>query len=96
MTRVERQSLWTAIARGLPPNEKATLHERLRASELLGKSQADFVEVRVAPVVTDPQSSEEDLVKQSTRSSAPCRSGRRCRMPRQIASRNVEEPAGQV
>ena len=53
-----------AIARGLPPYEKATLHERLRASELLGKSQADFVEVRVAPVVTDPQSSEEDLVKQ--------------------------------
>ena len=34
MTRVERQSLWTAIARGLPPYEKATLHERLAGTEL--------------------------------------------------------------
>ena len=36
---------------------------RLRAMELLGKSQADFVEVRIAPIVTDPHASIESLVE---------------------------------
>lgn len=34
---------------------------RLKASELLGRSQTDFVEVRVAPIVTDPHASVESL-----------------------------------
>ena len=36
---------------------------RLKAMELLGRSQADFVEVRVAPIVTDPHASVESLVE---------------------------------
>ncbi len=35
---------------------------RLRAMELLGRSQADFVEVRMAPIVTDPHASVDSLV----------------------------------
>lgn len=42
MTRQERQAFWTAIARGDYP--EASLPERRRASETLGKSQGDFVE----------------------------------------------------
>ena len=37
--------------------------DRMKASELLGKIQADFIEVRVAPIVTDPHASVESLVE---------------------------------
>jgi hypothetical protein len=63
MTREERQRFWSQIAR----DETQPTIARLRASELLGKSQADFVEVRVAPVVVDTQASEEELIDQVAR-----------------------------
>lgn len=40
MTRQQRQELWTKIA--LDANEQT--RDRLKASELLGKSEADFIE----------------------------------------------------
>jgi phage terminase small subunit len=43
-TREQRQQFWTAIARGAAAYEGATLRDRLKASELLGRSQADFIE----------------------------------------------------
>ncbi len=43
-TRRERQAFWTAVASGTGRFTTASLHDRLKASELLGKSQADFVE----------------------------------------------------
>ena len=43
-TREERQQFWTAVERGQGPYAKASLKDRLRASELLGKTQADFVD----------------------------------------------------
>jgi phage terminase small subunit len=43
-TRIERQQFWTEVARGEGHYAKASLKDRLRASELLGKSQADFIE----------------------------------------------------
>ena len=39
-TREERQSFWTAILR----DPETELRDRLRASELLGKSEGDFLE----------------------------------------------------
>ena len=39
-TRQERQSFWTEIMR----NKAAMMRDRLKASELLGKSEADFTE----------------------------------------------------
>ena len=39
-TREERQQFWTAIMR----DEETELKDRLRASELLAKSEADFLE----------------------------------------------------
>ena len=39
-TREERQSFWTSVMR----DEKTELKDRLRASELLAKSEADFME----------------------------------------------------
>ena len=39
-TREERQSFWTAILR----DPEAELRDRLRASELLGKSEGDFLD----------------------------------------------------
>ena len=39
-TREERQAFWTATMR----NAKAEMRDRLKASELLGKSEADFVD----------------------------------------------------
>jgi phage terminase small subunit len=39
--RDERQRFWSGVLRGKP---KARMGDRLKASELLGKSQADFVE----------------------------------------------------
>lgn len=46
MTREERQRWWTAVARGRDPNGGATPPDwkaRLRATELLAKSHADFL-----------------------------------------------------
>lgn len=43
-TRKERQHFWTKVMHGELEGEDPTLNERLRASKLLGKSQADFVE----------------------------------------------------
>lgn len=43
-TRQERQAFWTAIASGSGAFHQASLRDRLKASELLGRSQADFVE----------------------------------------------------
>ena len=39
-TREERQSFWTETMQ----NEALSMRDRLRASDLLGKSQADFIE----------------------------------------------------
>lgn len=41
-TRQERQEFWTKLLRGQIPG--ATVGDRIRGSELLGKSQGDFVE----------------------------------------------------
>ena len=43
-SREQRQRFWTAVASAAPGYAKASLKDRLRASELLGKSQADFIE----------------------------------------------------
>jgi phage terminase small subunit len=43
-SREERQHFWTDVARGAPGYATASLRDRLKASELLGKSQADFVD----------------------------------------------------
>jgi phage terminase small subunit len=43
-TREDRQRFWTAIASGASRYESATLRDRLKASELLGRSQADFID----------------------------------------------------
>lgn len=40
LTREERQAFWSTVAN----DENADMGDRLRASELLGKSQADFIE----------------------------------------------------
>ena len=42
--RKERQAFWTVVMRGGEGYEDAPLAERIRASEILGKSQADFTE----------------------------------------------------
>jgi len=44
MDREERQAFWSEMARGEVPRTKAD--HRLRASELLGKSEGDFLERR--------------------------------------------------
>lgn len=43
-TREDRQRFWTAVASGAASYQQASLKDRLKASELLGRSQADFVE----------------------------------------------------
>lgn len=43
-TREQRQRFWTDVARGAGRFAKASVRDRLKASELLGRSQADFVE----------------------------------------------------
>lgn len=43
-TREQRQALWSEIAFGRGVYRDASLKDRLKASELLGKSQADFIE----------------------------------------------------
>ena len=42
--RQERQRFWTAVLRGKLPKAKVKVFDRLKASELLGKSEADFTE----------------------------------------------------
>ena len=44
LTREERQRFWSDVTLGRGAYAKAPLHDRLKASELLGKSQADFVD----------------------------------------------------
>ena len=43
-TREERQRFWTAVASGAGRYGDLPIRDRLKASELLGRSQADFVE----------------------------------------------------
>jgi phage terminase small subunit len=43
-TREDRQRFWTAVASGAPGYQDAPLRDRLKASELLGRSQADFTD----------------------------------------------------
>lgn len=50
------------MARARGEFKHATIDERRKASELLGKSQADFVEVRVAPIIMDPHLNEDQLI----------------------------------
>ena len=52
-TRIDRQSFWTKQMLTVTN----TMRGRLKASELLGKSQSDIIEVRVALIVTDPHES---------------------------------------
>jgi phage terminase small subunit len=42
--RERRQRFWTAVASGAARYESAALRDRLKASELLGRSQADFID----------------------------------------------------
>ena len=49
MRRSERQEMWSGVARDVTQ----PMVMRLKATELLGKAQADFVEVRTPPVVTE-------------------------------------------
>ena len=44
-TREERQAFWSAVLRG--EESSAKMADRLKASELLGKTQLDFKEVHV-------------------------------------------------
>src|SRR5512138_975148 len=44
MTRARRQEFWSDVSEGRGDFSKASLKDRLKASELLGKSQADFIE----------------------------------------------------
>jgi len=43
-SRIERQQFWTAVMRGKLGKVKIKMEHRLKASELLGKSEADFTE----------------------------------------------------
>lgn len=43
MTRQQRQQFWSEVAN----DENVEMKDRLRASELLGKSEADFVDVQM-------------------------------------------------
>ena len=43
--RIERQEFWTSVLRGkIGKVRKVKMNDRLKASELLGKSEADFTE----------------------------------------------------
>lgn len=46
-TREERQRFWTDVMLGRAPFTEAGMRDRLKASELLGKSQGDFVDTHV-------------------------------------------------
>lgn len=56
-TRKDRQRFWTEVMEG---RKKAGMKERLKASELLGKSQRDFIERR-EHVVIPHESALDDL-----------------------------------
>jgi phage terminase small subunit len=43
-TRKDRQLFWTQVMLGKGKFSKTSMRDRLKASELLGKSQADFIE----------------------------------------------------
>ena len=45
-TRQERQAFWTDVMRNAPAAGFVTMSDRLKASELLGKTGGDFVEKR--------------------------------------------------
>ena len=51
MSREERQEFWTQVATGRIP--EASMADRLRASELLGKSCADFVDRHLLKITDD-------------------------------------------
>jgi phage terminase small subunit len=53
-TREERQAWWTSVMRG-ELGDDADVYARLRASELLGKSQLDFKERVELEVVESPE-----------------------------------------
>ncbi|QGT78491.1 hypothetical protein GM160_06025 [Guyparkeria halophila] len=55
--REQRQAWWSAIMRGEitgPDGEPPAIRDRLKASELLGKAQGDFVERREITGAADP------------------------------------------
>jgi phage terminase small subunit len=54
MNRQERQEFWTQVVK----NKKVEMRDRLRASELLGKSEADFTE-KLAITSSDSLTDEE-------------------------------------
>ena len=58
-SRAQRQEFWTRVKN----DPTVEMPHRLKASELLGKSQADFIEVRIAPIVTDPHASIHSLTE---------------------------------
>ena len=66
MTRADRQAWWTKVVNGEFKGEGAKFSDRTKASELLGRSQADFIEVRIAPIVTDPHASVHSLTERLT------------------------------
>lgn len=80
-TREERQALWTAIMKNQDPHRKEEVDSngvpipegniplpiRLKASELLGKSEADFIE----KIDMSVQHSITDLIQQSYRDDTP-------------------------
>jgi len=43
-TREDRQRFWTEVMNGKQGGKRVRMADRLKASELLGKSQADFIE----------------------------------------------------
>lgn len=43
-TREDRQRFWTRVASGADVFSTASLRDRLKASELLGRTQGDFIE----------------------------------------------------
>lgn len=43
-TRLERQSFWTEVMLGVGAGMGAEMKDRLKAAELLGKSEGDFIE----------------------------------------------------
>lgn len=55
--RAERQRFWTIAYQ----DESKTMSDRLRASELLGRSEADFVDTTINQTQEPAQLSEQDL-----------------------------------
>ena len=61
-TREERQAFWTAIMR----DDEVDLRDRLRASELLGKSEGDFLEKWLDTTPPTPPSIEVVFIRADT------------------------------